>query len=349
MKRNFSRHCIHILILSIALMLCSDMDAQRPSRSAAARAREQQQRKQQQQRQQEQQQRQQQQQQRQQQQQLKQRQQNEEAARRRREANEEAARRRQEENEEAARRREEENAEAARQRAERDAELNRQAIARVKSDMVAVAGGDFVMGSPAGEPGRGLDERERTVHVDDFHIGKYEVSQRLWTAVMGYNPSSLKNDDKPVENVTWYECQEFIAKLNQKTGMNFRLPTEEEWEYAAKGGRLSKGYRYSGSNDLDAVGWYESNSGTKTQRIGSKQPNELGIYDMSGNVAEWCGDKSSEYRADYGGGRPDVRNGTVCVTRGGSWFLYPEYCRSAARGCEEPGNKSIDLGFRLAY
>lgn len=129
---------------------------------------------------------------------------------------------------------------------------------------------------------------------DDYYIGKYEVTQELWDAVMENNPSKFKNSPKnPVENVTWDECQTFVKRLNQLTGKQFRLPTEAEWDYAAHGGEKSKGYKYAGSDNLDVVAWYDNNSEGKTHPVGMKLPNELGIYDMSGNVREWCLDTYS--------------------------------------------------------
>ncbi|MCM1378317.1 MAG: SUMF1/EgtB/PvdO family nonheme iron enzyme [Prevotella sp.] len=237
---------------------------------------------------------------------------------------------------------------AEREYAQRENELNEQAIAQLLRDMVYVEGSSFRMGST--DPEASSDEKPRMVEIRDFHIGKYEVTQRQWIAIMGSNPSAKRGDRRPVENVSWYDCQQFIRKLNEKTGKNFRLPTEEEWEYASRGGKQSHGYKYSGSNDLGEVGWYEENSGGKTQNVGQKEPNELGLYDMSGNVAEWCDNRMSEYRADYSeSSAPDIRDGSVCITRGGSWYLYPEYCRNSARDCAGPSEPGIDLGFRLAY
>ena len=157
-------------------------------------------------------------------------------------------------------------------------------------EMILVEGGRFMMGD---EVENDIDcyEDEAPIHrvtLADFYIGKLEVTQELWRAVMHYNPSHFRGYKNPVENISWEDCQLFINRLNKLLGQNFRLPTEAEWEYAARGGKYSKGYKYSGSNNIDDVAWYEANT-TEIKhhcRAGTKQPNELGIYDMSGNVWE---------------------------------------------------------------
>lgn len=171
--------------------------------------------------------------------------------------------------------------------------------------------------------------------MNPFYIGKTEVTQRLWYAVMGNNPSRFIGDNNPVEQVSWYDCQEFVERLSRLTGRNFRLPTEKEWEYAAKGGSKSRGYEYSGSNDVYRVAWYDENSGSQTHPVAQKLDNELGIYDMSGNVWEWCSDLWSS-------------NSSFRVNRGGSWFSSAADCRVACRGCNAPGNRNDGLGLRLA-
>ena len=171
----------------------------------------------------------------------------------------------------------------------------------------------------------------------NFFIGKFPVTQAQWRAEMGINPSKFKGDDNPVESVSWDDCQDFIKGLNQKTGRKFRLPKEKEWEYAARGGNMSRKYTFSGGNSLDSVGWYKNNSRQKTHPVGQLKPNELGIYDMSGNVWEWCEDL-------YQPSEPNR------VFRGGSW-LNEEYscnvCIEYSRSCNTPDHKSHNLGFRL--
>ena len=158
--------------------------------------------------------------------------------------------------------------------------------------MVLVKGGTFQMGSNERD-----DEKPiHAVTVGDFYIGKYEVTQKEWEAVMGSNPSRFKGANRPVELVSWNSIQEFLQKLNSKAGKHYRLPTEAEWEYAAKGGNQGQNYECSGSNSIDEVAWYNGNSSRQTHEVGQKQPNELGIYDMSGNVWEWCSDW---YDANY--------------------------------------------------
>jgi len=168
-----------------------------------------------------------------------------------------------------------------------------------------------------------------------FYIGKFEVTQAQWQEVMGSNPSFFKGSNLPVEKVSWDDVQEFINKLNARTGKNYRLPTEAEWEFAAKGGNLTKGYEYSGSNNIDDVAWYKENSGEKTNPVGTKKPNELGIYDMSGNVLEWCQDW---YDSSY----------QERVLRGGSWCFRAAGVRVLSRIYGTPGNRRDDYGFRLA-
>jgi formylglycine-generating enzyme required for sulfatase activity len=218
-------------------------------------------------------------------------------------------------------------------------------------DMVYVEGGTFTMGATS-EQGSDAYSDERPTHsvtVSDFYIGKYEVTQAQWRAVMGSNPSYFTGDNLPVKQVSWDDIQEFITKLNTMTGKTFRLPTEAEWEYAARGGNKSKGYKYSGSNTLDNVAWYTNNSGGKTHPVGQKQPNELGLYDMSGNVWEWCQDWYGSYSSSSQTNPTGPSSGSCRVLRGGSWDRNARRCRVSYRdGRTFPDYRSYDSGFRLA-
>ena len=190
------------------------------------------------------------------------------------------------------------------------------------------------------------------VTLPSFLIGKYPVTQKQWTAIMGKNPSRFKGENLPVERISWHDAKEFIEKLNQKTGKQFRLPSEAEWEFAAKGGSKSKGYVYSGSNKLEEVGWFEENSKRKTQEVGQLKANELGIYDMGGNVWEWCEDdwhKNYQNAPVDGSAWIDEPRGTVRVLRGGSWGAEAVNCRSSYRGYDFPDGSTYNYGFRLAH
>jgi len=189
------------------------------------------------------------------------------------------------------------------------------------------------------------------VTLSSFFIGKYEVTQEQWRAVMGNNPSSHWGCDRcPVAGIRWDDAQEFISKLNQLTGKRYRLPTEAEWEYAARGGNRSKGYEYSGSNDIRLVAWYSDNSDTETHPVGRKRPNELGIYDMTGNVYEWCNDWYDEdyYKKSPKNNPQGPSNGTRRVMRGGVYNFFPKFCRIALRSYFTPSDPAGgDYGFRL--
>ena len=225
--------------------------------------------------------------------------------------------------------------------------------------MVGVKAGTFLMGGTE-EQGTDVTSSELPVREvtlsQNFSLGQTEVTQALWVAVMGSNPSYFSptsgypNDlRRPVEQVSWNDCQEFIARLNALTGRTFRLPTEAEWEFAARGGVMSLGYKYSGSNNLDEVGWYNANSNSVPQPVGTKAPNELGIYDMSGNVYEWVEDWYNTY-PDEAQTNPVCTEGSIPyrVTRGGSTGGTPKYSRVSYRGVSQPDAANLILGLRLA-
>ncbi len=219
----------------------------------------------------------------------------------------------------------------------------------ISIEMVKVEAGSFNMG--ATPEMQNPDEDEKPVHrvtlTNNYYIGKYEVTQALWQAVMGSNPSYFKGDDLPVEQVSWNDCQDFISKLNAMTGKRFRLPSEAEWEYAARGGKKSRGYQYSGSNTLGDVAWYEGNSGSKTHAVGTKQPNELGIYDMTGNVYEWCQDWYGSYSSSPQTNPIGAVSGSCRVYRGGCWVSSARNCRTSYRGRRTPDFRYGFLGLRL--
>ena len=219
----------------------------------------------------------------------------------------------------------------------------------ISIDMVRVEAGTFTMGAtPEMEnPWDGEKPTHQVTLTNDYYIGKYEVTQALWQAVMGNNPSYFKGDNLPVEKVSWNDCQEFISKLNTITGKTFRLPTEAEWEYAARGGKKSRGYQYSGSSNLSDVAWYKDNSGNKTHAVGSKQANELGIYDMSGNVWEWCQDWYGKYSSSSQTNPTGANSGSNRVRRGGGWGGNAWICRSSYRYSYAPGFSNDSLGLRL--
>ena len=224
-------------------------------------------------------------------------------------------------------------------------------VGKVEFEMVYVQGGTFRMGATE-EQGEDAYSWEKPVHrvsLSSYLIGKHEVTQGLWREVMGSNPSYNKaGDDYPVENVSWLDCQEFVAKLNARTGMTFRLPTEAEWEYAARGGKKSEGYKYAGSDGLDEVGWYGDNSGEHTHPVGKKKPNELGLHDMSGNVWEWCQDWYGGYEDEAQTNPTGPRFGGLRVLRGGFIWNRARYCRVSYRYYNDPGYRSDGNGLRLA-
>ena len=219
----------------------------------------------------------------------------------------------------------------------------------INIEMVKVEAGSFNMGATP-EMENPYDS-EKPVHrvtlTNNYYIGKYEVTQALWQAVMGSNPSYFKGDDLPVEKVSWDDCQDFISKLNAMTGKRFRLPSEAEWEYAARGGNKNHGYQYSGSNILGDVAWYYGNSGPKTHAVGTKQPNELGIYDMTGNVWEWCQDWFGSYSSSPQTNPTGAASGSYRVCRGGSWNYSAGLCRTSYRANNSPDDRFSYLGLRL--
>lgn len=219
-------------------------------------------------------------------------------------------------------------------------------VGGVVFNMIKVQAGTFKMGSTTGE------SDEQPVHSvtisKDYYIGETEVTQELWTAVMGSNPSyNTSGSQLPVEKVSWNDCQTFVSKLNSLTKANFRLPTEAEWEFAARGGNKSAGYTYSGSNTIGDVAWYTSNSGGKTHVVKTKQPNELGIYDMSGNVMEWCSDWYGNYSSASVTNPTGASSGSNRVDRGGGWGSSAAYCRCAYRNSHTPSYAGSGLGLRL--
>ena len=219
----------------------------------------------------------------------------------------------------------------------------------ISIDMVRVEAGTFTMGATPEMENPFGDEKptHQVTLTNDYYIGKYEVTQALWQAVMDNNPSWFKGDDLPIELVSWYDCQEFISKLNSITGKTFRLPTEAEWEYAARGGKKSRGYQYSGSSNISDVAWYTDNSGSKTHAVGSKQANELGIYDMTGNVWEWCQDWYDNYSSSLQVNPTSANSGSYRVVRGGSWSRIASFCRSSCRSGGAPDRRYGYLGLRL--
>ncbi|MBO7143811.1 MAG: SUMF1/EgtB/PvdO family nonheme iron enzyme [Salinivirgaceae bacterium] len=219
-------------------------------------------------------------------------------------------------------------------------------------EMIKVEAGSFTMGATKEQGAGGVDDNEYPVHnvtiVNDYYIGMFEVTQRLWNFVMKKNPSGYLGDELPVANVTWKECQEFITKLSALAGKKFRLPTEAEWEFAARGGNKSRGYKYSGSNVLDDVAWHRVNARGRLQFVGTKQPNELGIYDMSGNVLEWCNDYYGKYKSASQASPKGPDSGVRRVLRGGAVRWESSGCRVSARYGERAGERDEHFGFRLA-
>lgn len=218
------------------------------------------------------------------------------------------------------------------------------------SELVWVEGGIFKMGSS-------MNKSEKPIHkvnISSFAFGKYPVTQELWMAVMGNNPSYFIGDKRPVDRVSWGEIQEFFQKINQDKRLlydqGFRLPSEAEWEYAARGGLNSRRYRYAGGEKLDEVGWYLENSNYETKEVGLKLPNSLNLYDLSGNVWEWCEDqfhKDYKHALDDGSALLGMENDSWRSQRGGSWDSISDSCRPCARGANSPSRRFSNTGFRV--
>ena len=220
----------------------------------------------------------------------------------------------------------------------------------VQFTMVEVGGGTFTMGATSEQGSDAWDEETpaHQVTLSDYYIGQTEVTQALWEAVMGSNPSDHRGDNLPVEQVSWDDCQVFIQELNQLTGKQFRLPTEAEWEYAARGGRKSRGYKYAGGNNIDSVAWCDGNSGNETHPVATKQANELGIYDMSGNVLEWCSDWCGDYTSSSQSDPQGPSSGLYRVIRGGCYYNFARNCRVSYRISNTLDYRSGYLGLRLS-
>ena len=236
-----------------------------------------------------------------------------------------------------------------RQRAARD-----RVVAQLNAQMVRVPGGTFTMGCQEGffsdNDCRDNEKPAHRVEVHSFELSKYEVTQELWETVMGDNPSRFKTCPQcPVERVSWNDIQAFLQKVNTEDGQ-YRLPSEAEWEYAARGGQQSRGYQYAGSGSVGAVGWYAGNSRGSTHPVGQKQANELGLYDMSGNVMEWVQDCWNDNYAGAPSNGQAWERGDCSrrVLRGGSWYDVPGALRSATRFRYTADNRVSLYGFRIA-
>jgi|LSQX01.3.fsa_nt_gb formylglycine-generating enzyme required for sulfatase activity len=221
-------------------------------------------------------------------------------------------------------------------------------------ELVWIDPGQFEMGSNDG------NDNEKPVHrvniTHGYWLGKTEITQAQWRSVMGSDPGHFKGDNLPVENVSWEDCEKFCKKLTDReqkagrlpNGYVYRLPTEAEWEYAARGGIKSKGFEYAGGDNIDSFGWYYENSMDKTHPVGRKKPNELGLYDMSGSVYEWCYDKYGSYTSDDKTNPSGSLQSWCYVYRGGSWYLGASYCRTTFRDCLRPLSFHAYLGLRVA-
>jgi len=217
----------------------------------------------------------------------------------------------------------------------------------VSFKMIRVEGGTFTMGGTSEQGSDALNNEKPThrVTLSTYYIGETEVTQELWKAVISSNPSYFKGDQRPVEEVSWDACLVFIRMLNSLTGTKFRLPTEAEWEFAARGGNKSRGYKYAGSNAISNVAWYWENSNSQTHEVATKSPNELGLYDMSGNVWEWCQDWYGTYSSNSQTNPTGPASGYAPVNRGGCWSSSTNNCRVSNRSGE---SDPYSIGLRLA-
>ncbi len=218
------------------------------------------------------------------------------------------------------------------------------------ASMVEVIGSSFLMGATSEQMDGANDDELPThyVNLPSFYMGSHEVTQEEWKTVMGKNPSRFKGAKRPVDNVSWHDCQAFISKLNSLSRKRFRLPTEAEWEFAARGGDRSRGYIYSGSNNVSRVAWCAATSGSRTHDVEAKSPNELGIYDMTGNLWEWCADWYGYYDSEMQNNPAGPNSGSTKAIRGGGWNGGPENCRVSNRDARSPNYRSDRLGLRLA-
>lgn len=227
-------------------------------------------------------------------------------------------------------------------------EIRMISVDNLKICMVKVFGGNCKIGATLEQKGDAFED-ENPVHavsIPSFLIGETEVTQDLWEVVMGKNPSIFKGNKRPVENVSWKDCQKFIEKLNKKTGLKFRLPTEAEWEFAARGGKISKNYKYSGSNNLDSVAFYRNNTNS-THDVKTKRQNEQWLYDMSGNVCEWCQDFYGDYVDEKQTNPTGPTSGSTRIIRGGGWNTTPTECRVSYRKHNKSNYRDSNLGLRL--
>ncbi len=227
--------------------------------------------------------------------------------------------------------------------------IQRKQISSLLSQLILVEGGSFKMGSNPliDTMCTKYEEPIQNIQISSFFISKYEISQIIFHEVMGYNPNSFKNNNYPIANISWNEANQFIEKLNHLTSLHFELPTEAQWEYAAKGGNKSKQTQFSGNKDINKVAWYKNNSSGMFKKVGTLSPNELDLYDMSGNVWEWCRDFYAPYSPDNKVNPTGPSTGTTRVYRGGSWIDNTNYTRITYRNSGNPDLKMNCLGFRV--